>query len=56
MKLLLIYWIEIMGNEESDRKPLEFYETLWKYIDYYAFSGVQKLFYRYGYDIYPAKG
>lgn len=48
----LIYWIEIMGNKDSKRKPSIFYERLWGYIVFYKYSHVQKLFSRYGYDIF----
>lgn len=51
----LIYWIEIIGDRHSGRKPLKFLQNIWSYIDFYGYSGVQKLFSRYGYDIRPSK-
>ena len=54
-KPYLIYWIEIMGDNKSKRKPPEFYKSLWSYIDFYSFTGVQKLFSRYGFDIHLSK-
>ena len=49
----LDYWIEIMGKLESDRKPPEVKESLWRYIQAYDYRGVQRLFTRFGYDIRP---
>lgn len=51
----LIYWIKIMGDMDSGRKPKQFYERLWSYIDFYEYYGVQKLFNRYSYDIFSHK-
>ena len=51
----LIYWIEIMGDMDCRRKPKQFYESLWSYIDFYGYYGVQKFFSRYSYDIYLHK-
>ena len=47
----LIYWIKIIGDRNSGRKPPEFYDSFWKYLDSYGYSGVQKLLGRYGYII-----
>ncbi len=43
-----------MGNKDGNRKPKEFYEKFWRYINFYGFSGVQKLSDRFGYDIRPS--
>jgi hypothetical protein len=51
----LIYWIEMMGDMNNPRKPKKFRRSLWKYIDFYGFSGVQRLFGRYGYNIHPPR-
>jgi hypothetical protein len=50
----LNYWLNILGNAESERKPLIFYKNLWSYIDYYQYSKTQKLLSRYGYSINPS--
>jgi hypothetical protein len=49
----LNYWFNIIGNKQSGRKELEFYEILWKYIDFFGYTKVQKLMSRYGYNIKP---
>jgi hypothetical protein len=50
-KPYLIYWINLIGDENSGRKPIIVIKAIWKYIDYYGYKGVQMLFSRYGYDI-----
>ncbi len=50
----LIYWIDILGNENSGRKPPGVVRAFWQYIDFY-YSGVVSLLGRYGYDIHPGK-
>ncbi|MBE9205840.1 hypothetical protein IQ244_04790 [Nostoc sp. LEGE 06077] len=49
----LNYWFNIIGNKQSERKSLEFYEILWQYIDFFGYIKVQKLMSRYGYCIKP---
>jgi hypothetical protein len=51
----LSYWIEILGNRRSNRKPPQVLDNLWAYLDSYSYSGVQKLLRRYGYNIRPAR-
>ena len=51
----LVYWIEIVGDKDNDAKPPEVRNSLWRYIDFYGYSGIQKLFRRYGYDIHPPR-
>lgn len=46
----LIYWVEILADKNSERKPAEFYDSLWSFIDYYGYSGVQTLCKGYGYS------
>jgi len=50
----LIYWIDILGNENSGRKPPGVVRAFWQYIDFY-YSGVVSLLGRYGYDVRPSK-
>ena len=52
-KPYLRYWLNLIGNENSGRKRPIVIKAIWKYIDYYGYTGVQKLFCRYGYDIHP---
>jgi hypothetical protein len=51
----LAYWIEIIGDQASKRKPPSVRDSLWAYIDSYYYTGVQKLLRRYGYDIRPVR-
>jgi hypothetical protein len=51
----LTYWVEIVGNVKSNRKPPRVLENLWAYIDSYYYSGVQSLMRRYGYNIRPKR-
>jgi hypothetical protein len=51
----LIYWIEIIGNRRSNRKPPRVLDNLWAYVDSYSYSGVQKLLRHYGYNIRPGR-
>ncbi len=47
------YWLAILGNRDSGRKPRILVETLWKYIEFYGLFDVQSFFKRFGYDIRP---
>jgi hypothetical protein len=47
----LAYWLQIIGDRNSDRKTQAFRETVWGYIDFYGYDGVQRLCSRYKYDI-----
>jgi hypothetical protein len=49
----LHYWVEIIGNRRSNRKPPAVLDNLWGYVESYSYTGVQKLLGRYGYDIRP---
>jgi hypothetical protein len=51
----LAYWVEIVGNVKSNRKPPRVLDNLWAYIDSYYYSGVQSLLRRYGYNIRPVR-
>jgi hypothetical protein len=46
----LMYWLDILGNEKSGRKPPEVVWAIWVYIDFY-YSGVTSLLRRFGYQI-----
>jgi hypothetical protein len=48
----LTYWLDILGNEKSGRKPPEVVRALWVYIDFY-YAGVTSLLRRFGYKIRP---
>lgn len=49
----LRYWLNLVGNDNGQIKTSTFYQYLWNFIDYYGYSGVQRLFHRYGYNIKP---
>ncbi len=51
----LKYWIDLMGDKKSRRKPIEFYQILWEYIDFFRYEKLQCLMQRYGYNITPVK-
>jgi hypothetical protein len=53
IKPYLDYWIHLIGQSDSKRKSIEFYSTLWNYIDSYEYIGIQNLLKRFGYDIAP---
>ena len=40
----LDYWLDILGNPDSGRKPKEFYESFDAYLTGYDFAGVRRLF------------
>jgi hypothetical protein len=46
------YWLDILGNQNSGRKPPEVVRAIWGYIDFY-YSGVTSLLRRFGYQIRP---
>lgn len=47
----LRYWMRLIGDVQTNRKPAETLHAIWEYIDFYEFSDVQRLFGRFGYDI-----
>jgi hypothetical protein len=49
----LRYWVDLLGDRSGRRKPPAVLDALWAYIDFYSYSGVQKLLRRYGYDVRP---
>jgi hypothetical protein len=51
----ILYWIELIGNENPIRKSNTIIKIMWEYIHYYGYSGVQTLCIRYGYDITPSE-
>jgi hypothetical protein len=44
----LDYWLNVLANEHSGRKPPEVVRALWMYIDFY-YAGVTSLLRRFGY-------
>jgi hypothetical protein len=52
-KPYLIYWIEIIANDNNISKPEWCRKNIWHYIDAYDYKSVQRLCFRYGYDISP---
>jgi len=49
----LKYWLNIIGNKNSNKKPPEFYQNTWEYIEYFDYKNVQSFMARYKYDIKP---
>jgi hypothetical protein len=49
----LKYWLNIIGNKNSKKKPPEFYQSIWGYIDCFGYTNVQSFMARYKYDIRP---
>jgi hypothetical protein len=52
LECYLLYWIDIMARSDSQRKPKPFYNSFWDYIDGYHYDSVQRLFMRYGFNIW----
>jgi hypothetical protein len=51
IKMYLEYWLEIIANKNSDRKPLELHNALINYIVKYKFDRLKLLLEKYGYDM-----
>ncbi len=49
----LKYWLNIIGNKNSNKKSPEFYKNIWEYIEYFDYKNVQSFMARYKYDIKP---
>lgn len=49
------YWIKLIGDKEVERKSQEFFNQLWKFINYYDYNQIIKLFKSFGYDILTGK-
>jgi hypothetical protein len=47
----LRYWMRLIGDSSTNRKPLSTLHAIWRYIDFYGFDDVQRLIKRFGYDI-----
>ncbi|HZG44534.1 MAG TPA: hypothetical protein VEY93_16400, partial [Longimicrobium sp.] len=47
----LRYWLTLLGQPSSARKPVAVLHGIWRYIDYYQYNDVQTFFKRYGFDI-----
>jgi hypothetical protein len=45
------YWIELIGNDKLDRKSKGKFEQLWRFINYYEYRQIIKLFDNFGYNI-----
>ena len=52
----LRYWLDLLGKSSNHTKPLAVLHAIWRYIDFYGYADVQRLFARFGYDIstFPA--
>jgi hypothetical protein len=46
----LIYWLDLLGNENNGRKAPVVVRAIWRYVEFY-YAGVTNLLGRYGYDI-----
>jgi hypothetical protein len=49
----LKYWLNIIGNKNSNKRSPEFYRNIWEYIEYFDYKNVQSFMARYKYDIKP---
>lgn len=45
------YWLDILGDASSGRKPGPLVRTIWRYLDCYQFTGVIRLLERSGYEV-----
>ena len=50
----LSYWLNILGNDRSGRKPPEVVHAIWLYLDFY-YAEVISLLRRFGYRIRPVR-
>ncbi len=51
LKPYIIYWIEIIGDTNNDRKSKSVRLQLWRYINYYQYDSVIELCKNYGFNI-----
>ena len=49
------YWIHLIGNSKLDRKSKGKFQQLWKFINYYEYNQIIKLFGNFGFDIRTSK-
>ncbi|MEM8804994.1 MAG: lipase family protein [Cyanobacteria bacterium P01_G01_bin.38] len=55
MKPWLLYWVRLIGDPTCRREGTsQLYDQLYSYIHEYGFSGVQRLFEKFGYRILPS--
>ena len=47
----LRYWLELLGKSSKHTKSVPVLHAIWRYIDFYRYADVQRLFARFGYDI-----
>jgi hypothetical protein len=47
----LRYWVTLLGDAHSGRKPQVVVAAIWRYIEFYGYSDVQRFLARFGYDI-----
>jgi hypothetical protein len=45
------YWLDIIGDPANDRKPADFRQALWLFIEVFKFQGVQTFLLRFGRNI-----
>lgn len=54
LRPFVIYWVQVIGDRRFRRKGGSgFYDQLFHYICWAGYSGIQRLFERYGYEILP---
>ena len=53
VKPYLIYWVDILANVNSKRKPTECRQKMWNFIHEYGYSDVIELCERFGYHAIP---
>jgi hypothetical protein len=49
------YWIKLICDRDIERKAKDFFHQLWKFINYYDYSQIIKLFRNFNYDIITEK-
>jgi hypothetical protein len=47
----LHYWLKLLGDANSGRKPQVTVAAIWRYIEYYGYHDVQRFMDRFGYQI-----
>ncbi|WP_205514136.1 hypothetical protein [Longitalea arenae] len=54
IKPYLRYQVGILGKPSTEQHLSTFQEALWSYIDRYGYDDIQKLYCKFGFNIYPA--
>jgi len=49
------YWIKLIGNKDAERKSIACFNQLWRFINYYDYNQIIKLFKNFDYDIVTEK-